>query len=80
MKGKVISMKILYMGTPHFAATILHKLIESNHEIIGVVTQPDKQKGRGKAISFSAVKETFKVNSVVFYAALYSFFNRGNGF
>lgn len=57
MKGKVISMKILYMGTPDFAATILHKLIESNHEIIGVVTQPDKQKGRGKSISFPAVKE-----------------------
>jgi len=57
MKGMVISMKILYMGTPDFAATILLKLIESNHEIIGVVTQPDKQKGRGKAISFPPVKE-----------------------
>lgn len=53
----VISMKILYMGTPDFAATILQKLIEANHEIVGVVTQPDKQKGRGKAISFPAVKE-----------------------
>lgn len=53
----VISMKILYMGTPDFAATILLKLIETNHEIIGVVTQPDKQKGRGKVISFPPVKE-----------------------
>ncbi|HHU70621.1 MAG TPA: methionyl-tRNA formyltransferase [Clostridiales bacterium] len=50
-------MKILYMGTPDFAATILLKLIETNHEIIGVVTQPDKQKGRGKVISFPPVKE-----------------------
>jgi len=56
-KGMVISMKILYMGTPDFAATILLKLIETNHEIIGVVTQPDKQKGRGKVISFPPVKE-----------------------
>ena len=45
------------MGTPDFAATILVKLIASDHEIIGVVTQPDKQKGRGKALSFPPVKE-----------------------
>lgn len=50
-------MKILFMGTPDFAATILAKLIESQHEIIGVVTQPDKQKGRGQEVSFSPVKE-----------------------
>ncbi len=50
-------MRILFMGTPDFAATILKKLIESKYEIIGVVTQPDKQKGRGQEISFSPVKE-----------------------
>ena len=50
-------MRLLFMGTPDFAATILEQLINSEHEIIGVVTQPDKQKGRGKAISFSPVKD-----------------------
>ena len=50
-------MKILFMGTPDFAAHILKRLIEAGHEIMGVVTQPDKQKGRGKAISFPPVKE-----------------------
>ncbi len=50
-------MKVLFMGTPDFAATILKKLIQSDHDIIGVVTQPDKQKGRGKTLSFSPVKE-----------------------
>lgn len=50
-------MKVLYMGTPDFAATVLAKLIDSEHEIIGVVTQPDKQKGRGHEVSYSAVKE-----------------------
>jgi len=50
-------MKILFMGTPDFAASILNKLIQSNHEVIGVVTQPDKQKGRGKLVSFPKVKE-----------------------
>lgn len=51
-------MKILFMGTPDFAAYILKRLIEAGHEIIGVVTQPDKEKGRGKALSFPPVKET----------------------
>ena len=50
-------MKILFMGTPDFAATILNQLIQSGHEIIGVVTQPDKQKGRGRTLSCSPVKE-----------------------
>ncbi|MDF2538781.1 MAG: fmt [Herbinix sp.] len=50
-------MKILFMGTPDFAAHILEKLIQSGHEMIGVVTQPDKEKGRGKNVSFPAVKE-----------------------
>lgn len=45
------------MGTPDFAAVILEKIITSGHEVIGVVTQPDKEKGRGRTISFSPVKE-----------------------
>jgi len=45
------------MGTPSPAAKILKTLIESNHEIVCVVTQPDRPKGRGKKITFSAVKE-----------------------
>lgn len=50
-------MKTLFMGTPDFAATILSKLIDSGFDVIGVVTQPDKQKGRGHEVSFSPVKE-----------------------
>ncbi len=49
-------MKILFMGTPDFAATVLEKILQSGHEIIGVVTQPDKQKGRGREVSQSPVK------------------------
>ena len=44
------------MGTPDFAVPTLEALIE-NHEVVGVVTQPDKRKGRGKAMAFSPVKE-----------------------
>lgn len=50
-------MKVLFMGTPDFAACILKKIIETGHEVIGVITQPDKQKGRGKTVSIPPVKE-----------------------
>ncbi len=45
------------MGTPEFAVPALNALIAS-HDVAGVVTQPDKRKGRGKALLFSPVKET----------------------
>lgn len=50
-------MRALFMGTPDFAATILQKVLQSEHEVIGVVTQPDKQKGRGHELNCSPVKE-----------------------
>ena len=49
-------MRVVFMGTPDFAVPTLEALIE-NHEVVGVVTQPDKRKGRGKAMAFSPVKE-----------------------
>ncbi|MDD6434820.1 MAG: methionyl-tRNA formyltransferase [Clostridiales bacterium] len=50
-------MKVLFMGTPDFAVSTLKAIIEAGHEVIGVVTQPDKPVGRGKKIRFSPVKE-----------------------
>ena len=50
-------MKIVFMGTPDFAAVTLSKLMEAGHQVVAVVTQPDKPKGRGKAIAYSPVKE-----------------------
>lgn len=50
-------MKIIFMGTPDFAASTLKALVEAGHEIVLAVTQPDKPKGRGKALQFPAVKE-----------------------
>ncbi len=44
------------MGTPQFAAVSLEKLLTTNHEIIGVVTQPDKPRGRGMQLSPCEVK------------------------
>lgn len=50
-------MKIVFMGTPEFAAGSLEALIAAGHEIVMVVTQPDREKGRGKQVQCSAVKE-----------------------
>jgi len=50
-------MKIVFMGTPDFSIPSLKILIENNHQILAVVTQPDKERGRGQKISFTAVKQ-----------------------
>lgn len=49
-------MKIVFMGTPDFAVPSLEKLIEK-YEVLAVLTQPDKPKGRGKKMAYSEVKE-----------------------
>ena len=49
-------MKILFMGTPDFAREILAELIASGNMIIGVLTQPDKPRGRGMVLTPSSVK------------------------
>ena len=49
-------MRILFMGTPDFALFSLRALVESGEDVIGVVTQPDKPKGRGYALTPPPVK------------------------
>ena len=50
-------IRIVFMGTPDFAVTILKNLIAANYTIAGVITAPDKPAGRGRKIHQSAVKE-----------------------
>ncbi len=50
-------MRVVFMGTPDFAAASLQKLLEEKYEIAGVFTQPDKPKGRGMETCFSPVKK-----------------------
>lgn len=50
-------MRVVFMGTPEIAAGILRTLIGSRHEVIGVVTQPDRPNARGNEIIFSDVKK-----------------------
>jgi len=49
--------KIVFMGTPEFAASVLDSLLQANYNIVGVVTQPDKEVGRKKVLTPSKVKE-----------------------
>ncbi|MBU1181187.1 MAG: methionyl-tRNA formyltransferase, partial [Proteobacteria bacterium] len=49
--------RIIFMGTPDFAVPSLKALHNYGHEVVLVVTQPDRPRGRGKKILFSPVKE-----------------------
>ena len=50
-------MKIVFMGTPDFSKESLEAVYNAGHEILGVVTNPDKPKGRGMQMAMSEVKE-----------------------
>ena len=50
-------MRVVFMGTPAFAVPSLEALANSDHEVVGVVTQPDRPKGRGQAVAPCPVKE-----------------------
>ncbi len=50
-------MRIVFMGTPDFAAVCLKALLDENYEVVGAFTQPDKPKGRGHKLAVCPVKE-----------------------
>ncbi len=52
----VAPLRVLYFGTPRFAVPTLERLIASPHEVVGVVTQPDRPRGRGQKVTASPVK------------------------
>ena len=49
-------MRILFMGTPEFAEISLKALVEDNRNVVCVITQPDKPKGRGYEMAMPEVK------------------------
>lgn len=49
-------MRIVFMGTPDFSVPALKALVKAGHQVIAVVTQPDKPKGRGKEVQMTPVK------------------------
>ena len=60
-------MRVVFMGTPDFAVGTLEALIEAGHQVIGVVTQPDKPKGRGKTLMPTPVKEVALKHQIPVY-------------
>lgn len=60
-------LKVIFAGTPDFAAKHLSALLESEHEVIGVYTQPDRPAGRGKKLTASPVKVLAEENSIPVY-------------
>lgn len=57
-------MKIIFWGTPNYSVETLKELILSEHEIVAVITQPDKRRSRGKKLIPSAVKEYANKNNI----------------
>ncbi len=53
-------LRIVFMGTPDFAVTILKALVDNQYNIVGVITAPDKPAGRGRKLNESAVKQYAK--------------------
>jgi len=60
-------MKIIFMGTPEFAIPSLKAIYESKHQLLAVVTTPDKERGRGQKITFTAVKQFAIENNISIY-------------
>ncbi len=60
-------MRVLFMGTPDFSVPTLKAIIEAGHEVVGVVTQPDKPKGRGKQMQKTPVKAFAEENGLSVY-------------
>ena len=50
-------MRLVYLGTPAFAVPTLERIVEAGHEVLAVLTQPDRPKGRGREMAASPVKE-----------------------
>jgi len=58
------SLRIVFAGTPDFAACALQALLDSEHQVVGVLTQPDRPAGRGRALKPGPVKALAELNNV----------------
>ena len=64
-------VKIIFAGTPEFAASALAALINTNHEIVAVYTQPDRKAGRGQKLTASVVKQLALEHNIPVYQPLH---------
>ena len=63
-------MRVIFAGTPEFAAKALEALIQSEHEVVMVLSQPDRPAGRGRKLKESAVKALAKQHNIPVYTPL----------
>lgn len=66
-----IVLKIIFAGTPEFAAVALDALLKTQHEIVAVYTQPDRKAGRGQKLTASAVKQLALAHDIPVYQPLH---------
>lgn len=50
-------MRVIFMGSPEYALSSLDQLLSSSHQVVAVVTQPDRPRGRGQKMTYTPVKE-----------------------
>ena len=60
----MVALRIVFFGTPAFAVPSLEALIHSRHEVVGVVSQPDRPKGRGQQLQPTPTKETAQAHGI----------------
>ncbi len=58
-------MRLAFAGSPEFAARILHSLIESEHSLCVIYTQPDRARGRGRRVEYNPVKKLALEHSLI---------------
>lgn len=64
---EVAGLKVIFAGTPEFAAVALQALIDSRHQVIAAYTQPDRPAGRGRKLTASPVKLLAQANNIPVY-------------
>jgi len=62
--GSIPGMRIVFFGSPQFAVPTLERLIASSHPVVGVVTQPDRPRGRGQMIGEGPVKVRARAHGI----------------
>ena len=72
-------MKVIFAGTPEFAATALAALAQTEHEIVAVYTQPDRKAGRGQKLTPSPVKQLALEHHLAVYQPLHFKASTGEG-
>lgn len=70
MTQSTTPLRIIFAGTPDFAAAHLNVLLKSRHQIVAVYSQPDRPAGRGKKLSASPVKELGALHNIPIYQPL----------